>query len=99
MTSGYCIDLFDFKFKKKSSTFTLDTLTSHGAESKALVVVIIMSGTAPPHAVTTPIRGAFSVVASAVEEGKVTEGVVGVSTSCCHDCCSGEENMKVTICF
>lgn len=55
------------------------TLTIHGAESKALVSVVVVGGATPPHAITTPIRGAVSVVASTVEEGEVTQGTVGVS--------------------
>ena len=61
------------------------TLTSHGAESKALLCVVDVGGTTPPHAVTSPIRGAVSVVTAAVEEGEVAQAAVGVSTSCCHD--------------
>lgn len=61
------------------------SLTSHGAESEALVHVVVVSGAAPPHVIAPPVHGAVRVVAAAVEEGEVTQGAVGVSASCCND--------------
>lgn len=74
----------------------MGTLTSHGAKSKELLCIIVVGGTTPPHAITTPIRGALCVVATAVEEGKVTEGAVGVSTSCRHNGWDGDTHKMIT---
>lgn len=73
------------------------TLTSHRAESKALLRVVVVGGTTPPHAITASICGAVSVVAATVEEGEVAQGAVGVSTSCCHNGCNREGRTTVTI--
>lgn len=69
-------------WRKQSSE---PTLTSHGAESKQLVCVIVMGGTTPSHAIASPIRGAVGVVAATVEEGELAQGTVRVSTSCCYN--------------
>lgn len=61
------------------------TLTGHGAESEALLRVVVVGGTAPPHAVPAPVRGAVGVVAAAVEEGEVAQGAVGVPASRYHN--------------
>lgn len=59
-------------------------LTSHGAESITLLSVIVVSCTTPSHAITAPVCGAVSVVAAAIEEGKVAQSAIGVATSCYH---------------
>lgn len=72
------------------------TLTSHGAEPKVLLCVVVVSGTTPPHAITAPVSGAVSVVAATVEEGKVAQSAIGVSTYCCHNGWN-EENTTVIL--
>lgn len=80
-------------WKKQFSTHTrTHTLTSHGAESIALLCVIVVGGTTPPHAITAPISGTFGVVASTVEEREVAQTAVGVSTSGYHNGCNREGN-------
>lgn len=74
----------------------IHTLTSHGAESKALLCVVVVGGTTPSHAITTAVRGAVGVVAAAVEEGEVAQGAVGVPTSCCHNGWNREGDITVT---
>lgn len=64
---------------------TLFSLTIHGAETKELVCVIVIGGTAPSHGITAPVRGALCVVAATVQEGEVAQGTIGVSTPCCHN--------------
>lgn len=61
------------------------TLTSHGAESKVLIDIIVVRGSAPLHTVTTAIRCAVGVVAAAVQVGEVAKGAVGVAPSCGHN--------------
>lgn len=78
------------------------TLTSHGAESKPLLRIIVMSGTAPSHAIPATISGAVGVVTTTVEEGEVTQGTVGVSTSCCYNGWMdprGGKKTRVTVSF
>jgi len=44
-----------------------------------------VGGATPPHAITSPVRGAVGVVAAAIEEGEVAQGTMGVSTSGSHN--------------
>lgn len=71
-------------FTDKQSTHT-HILTSHGAESKELLCVVVVGGTTPSHAITAAIGGAVGVVAATVEEREVAQATVGVSTSCYHN--------------
>lgn len=60
-------------------------LTSHWAESIHLLSVIVISSAAPSHAISSPISGAVCVITTAVEEGEVAQGTIGVSTNCCYN--------------
>lgn len=54
---------------------------SHGAESKLLVSVIVLCGSTPFHVVPPALRSTVRVVAVVVQEGKVAQGTIGISTS------------------
>lgn len=54
---------------------------SHGAESKLLVSVIVPCGSTPFHVVPPALGCAVGVVLVVVQEGKVAQGTIGISTS------------------
>lgn len=82
-----------------STNQTKHTLTSHWTEPVALFCVVVVGGTAPPHAVPAPVGGALGVVLTAVEEGEVAEGAVGVSTSGHHGGCDVNRKEAVSVSF
>lgn len=62
-------------------------LTSHGAESKLLVSIIVLRGSAPFHVVPPALRSAVRVVAVVVQEREVAQGPIGISTSSLNQNC------------
>lgn len=94
---GYKVSRKDKKKKKKGENLIFSRashafhlllfsfLTSHGTEPEELVRVVVVGGAAPSHGVAAPVGGAVGVVAPTIEEGKVAQGSVRVSASCCND--------------
>lgn len=78
-------DMFKISPYRPSARDVRYVLTSHGAESIHLLSVIVISSAAPSHAVSPPISGAVCVITTAIEEGEVAQGTVGVSTNCCYN--------------
>ena len=62
-------------------------LTSHGAESKLLVSVIVLRGPTPFHVVPPALRSTVRVVVVVVQERKVAQGTIGISTSSLNQNC------------
>ena len=62
-------------------------LTSHGAESKLLVSVIVPCGSTPFHVVPPALGRTVGVVSVVVQEGKVAQGTIGISTSSLNQNC------------
>lgn len=54
---------------------------SHGAESKLLVSVIVLCGSTPFHVVPSALGSTVGVVSVVVQEGKVAQSTIGISTS------------------
>lgn len=57
-------------------------LTSHRAEAKFLVSIIVLSGSTPLHVVSPSLRSTVSIVAVVVQEGEVAQSTVGIATTC-----------------
>lgn len=70
------------------NSFTVLSLTSHRAEPKFLVSVIVLSGSTPLHVVSPSLRGTVSVVAVVVQEGKVAQSTIGIATTCLDQNCT-----------
>lgn len=58
------------------------SLTSHGAEPKLLVSIIVLGGSTPLHVVPASLRSTVGVVAVVVQEGEVAQSTIGVATTC-----------------
>lgn len=64
------------------------SLTSHRAETKLLVSIIVRSGSTPPHVVPPSLRSTVSVVAVIVQEGEVAQSTIGIATTCLDQNCT-----------
>lgn len=64
------------------------SLTSHRAEPKFLVSIVVLSGSTPLHVVSPSLRSTVSVVAVVVQEGEVTQSTVGIATTCLDQNCT-----------
>lgn len=62
--------------------FMVLSLTSHRAETKFLVSIIVLSGSTPLHVVSPSLRSTVTVVAVVVQEGEVAQSTVGIATTC-----------------
>jgi len=62
--------------------FMVLILTSHRAEAKFLVSIIVLSGSTPLHVVSPSLRSTVSIVAVVVQEGEVAQSTVGIATTC-----------------
>lgn len=71
-------------------------LTSHGAEAKLLVSVIVRRGSTPLHVVSPALRSTVRVVVVVVQEGEVAQGTIGIPTSSLNQNCPGEDTNRKT---
>lgn len=69
------------------SFFSCDWLTSHGAETETLLIVIVCCGAAPFHPISTSFCGAVSVVLTIIDEWELTQSSIGITTTCYHKHC------------
>lgn len=63
-------------------------LTSHGAETKLLVSIVVLSGPTPLHVVPAPLGRTVGVVAVVVQEGEVAQSTIGIATTCLDQNCA-----------
>lgn len=64
------------------------SLTSHGAEPKLLVSIVVLSGSTPLHVVPASLGSAVGVVAVVVQEGEVAQSTIGIATTCLDQNCT-----------
>lgn len=64
------------------------SLTSHRAETKFLVSIIVLGGSTPLHVVSPSLRSTVSVVAVVVQEGEVAQSTIGIATTCLDQNCT-----------
>lgn len=69
-------------------------LTSHGAESKLLVSVVVGRGSTPLHVVPPALGSTVRVVVVVVQEGEVAQGTIGVPTSSLNQNCPEEDTNR-----
>lgn len=72
-------------------------LTSHWAETKFLVSIIVLSGSTPLHVVSPSLRSTVSVVAVVVQEGEVAQSTIGIATTSLDQNCAREKRKQMQI--
>lgn len=79
--------------------FMAFSLTSHGAEPKLLVSIVVLSGSTPLHVVPPSLRSAVGVVAVVVQEGEVAQSTIGIATTSLDQNCTknGKNRCKCSL--
>lgn len=72
-------------------------LTSHRAESKLLIGIVVLGGATPFHVVPPTLRSTVSVIAVVVQEGEVAQSTIGISASSLNQNCPRQHrNRQIT---
>lgn len=61
--------------------------TCHGTESVAALVIVVGRGATPLHAIAAAVGCAVRVITAVVQEGKMAQRAIGVSTASYHHHC------------
>lgn len=73
------------------------SLTSHGAEAKLLVSIVVLCGPTPLHVVPASLGGAVGVVAVVVQEGEVAQSTIGIAAPRLDQNCTKKRREQMQI--